>query len=348
MSVMTLGPKASPGVRALTSAQRVAIVILQLDRVSASRVLAELNEDEVEEITAEIVRMENVPPAIADEVLTTFHSQVVSGRPGGAHGGLSYAQSLLEASFGAEKAAAVIDRLATLLAGQPFDFLQHADGRQVQSLITGEHPQTMALVLAHLRPERASAILAGLEPGLRTDVAHRIALMERASPEFVAIVAENIERKATAVLTPGDMTAIGGVQPLVDILNRADPSTEKQILESLGDLDADLAEQVRGMMFTFDDITLLDDRAVQLVLRQADTATLALALKGAPIAVTQKVKKNLSERARDGLEEEIQLTGAVRVSEVQGARGTIVTTIRALEESGQIVIRRDEEDDFVA
>lgn len=332
----------------LTSSQKAAVVLLQLGHERAAKVLAELSEQEVEEITAEIVRIENVPQGTADAVVKEFHRQISTGQPTMGHGGLSYAQRLLEASFGPEKAAGVLDRLSTMMAGQPFDFLQHADARQVQSLIAGEHPQTISLVLAHLRPDRASAIMAGLDPQLRADVAHRIALMERASPEVVAIVAENIERKATAVLTPGDMTAVGGVQPLVDILNRSDPGTEKQILEGLIERDADLAEQVRGMMFTFEDIVLLDDRAVQLVLRQVDIATLAVALKGAPTTVSDKTRRNLSERARENLAEEMEMSGPVRLSEVQEARGQIVTVIRSLEESGQIVIRRDGEDDYVS
>lgn len=332
----------------LSGAQKAAVVLLQLGHERASRVLAELSEQEVEELTTEIVRMEHVPPTTADAVVQEFHRQVSTGTPAVGQGGLEYAQRLLEASFGADKAAAVIDRLSTLLAGQPFDFLQQADARQVQSLIAGEHPQTMALVLAHLRSERASAILAALEPGLRADVAHRIALLERASPEVVAVVAGHLERKATTVLSPGEMTAVGGVQPLVDILNRADPGTEKQILEGLLERDAELAEQVRALMFTFDDLTLLDDRAVQLVMRQVDIATLALALKGAPPAVADKARRNLSERAQETLVEEMEVAGPVRMSQVQEARGQIVTIIRTLEDAGQIVIRRDEEDDYVS
>ncbi len=344
MSVQTAPAQAS----GLTSAQRAAVIVLQLGQEGAAKVLAELSEAEVEEITAEIVRMEDVSQSVADTVIQEFHRQISTGEPTMGHGGRDYAQRLLEASFGSERAAGVMDRLNTLLAGQPFDFLQHADARQVHSLIAGEHPQTMALVLAHLRPDRASAIMAGLDPALRTVVAHRIALMERASPEVVKIVAENIERKATAVLTPGDMTAVGGVQPLVEILNRSDPGTEKQILDALGERDSDLAEQVRGMMFTFEDIILLDDRAVQLVLRQVEISTLAVALKGAPTTVSDKTRRNLSERARENLAEEMDLSGPVRVSEVQEARGQIITVIRTLEESGQIVIRRDGEDDYVS
>ncbi|WP_413451439.1 flagellar motor switch protein FliG [Georgenia phoenicis] len=333
----------------LTSPQKAAVVLLQLGHERATRVMSLLDEHEVEEISAEIARMETVPSDIADRVLIEFYDEANGGAPPAGHGGLDYAQRLLEDSLGAERAALVMGRLTTLLAGQPFDFLQQAEARQVLSLINGEHPQTMAVVLAHLRPERASAIMAGLPPAERADVAMRIATMEQASPEAVIIIAEALQRRAGTVLTSGETTtAVGGVQPLVEILNRADPSTEKQILEELGQRDEALAEQVRSLMFTFEDVVHLDDRAVQLVLRQTDTAALALALKGATADLTEKIKANLSERARENLLEEMDVAGAVRLSEVHDARGAIVKTIRTLEESGQIVVRRDGEDEYVS
>ena len=235
------------------------------------------------------------------------------------------------------------------LAGQPFDFLQQAEARQVLSLINGEHPQTMALVLAHLRPERASAIMAGLPPADRADVAMRIPTMEQANPDAVAIVAEALHQRAGSVLTSEESTTvIGGVQPLVEILNRADPGTEKAILDGLVQHDESLAEQVRSLMFTFDDIVHLDDRAVQLVMRHTEIPSLAIALKGSNSEVMNKITSNLSERVRENLLEEIEIAGPVRRSEIHDARGAIVKTIRSLEESGQIIVRRDAEDELVS
>lgn len=332
----------------LSGAQRAAVVLLQLGQERASKVLAEMTEQEVEEISAEIVRMESVPTNLADDVIQDFHAQVLGGSVAVGQGGLAAAQRLLEASFGAERAQGLMDRLATMLQGQPFDFLQSADSRQVMSLLTGEHPQTIALVLAHLRPDPAAGMLTSLEPKLRTEVAHRIALMEQASPEVVAIVADNIERKASSVLSQSEALAVGGVQPLVDILNRADPGTEKQILDTLADKDKVLSDEVRSLMFTFEDITLLDDRAIQLVLRSVDTNGLALALKGAADTVAEKIMKNLSERARENLVDEMDASGPVRMSQVQEARGAVVTIIRSLEDSGQIMISRDGEDELVS
>ena len=333
----------------LTSPQKAAVVLLQLGHERATKVMALLDETEVEEISAEIARMESIPADLASEVLIEFYQEANGGVPPAGHGGLEYAQRLLEDSLGAERASLVMGRLTTLLAGQPFDFLQQAEPRQVLSLINGEHPQIMAVVLAHLRPDRASAIMAGLPPEGRADVALRIATMEQASPEAVAIVADGLQRRAGHLLTAGESTAaVGGVQPLVEILNRADPNTEKQILEELANRDEALADEVRSLMFTFEDIVHLDDRAVQLVLRQTDVPGLALALKGASADVTDKITRNLSERARENLAEEMEISGAVRVSEVHDARGVIVKTIRSLEESGQIVVRRDGEDEYVS
>ena len=330
----------------LTGTQKAAMLLLQLGRDRAARVMAQLDVTEIEELTVEIMRLEHIDQSLADDVLEEFSDVSVVGP--GVGGGRAYAQALLESSLGTELAAGMLERLQTSMAGQPFEFLQHADARQVLSLISGEHPQAVALVLAHLRPEHASAILAGLPSELQGEVAHRIALMERASPDVVAVIAENLQRKASTVLTAHEMSAIGGVQPLVEIINRADPTTEKAILEGLAARDEALAEEVRSRMFVFGDIVLLEDRALQLVLRQVETAGLSVALKGAGAEVREKILHNMSERARENLVEEIELLGPVRLSQVEDARAGIVQIIRRLEEGGQIVIRRDGEDEYVS
>ena len=331
---------------ALPGPQKAAMLLVQLGRDRAARVMQSLDDAEIEELTAQILRLDRVDQSLADAVLEEFYDASVVGS--GVGGGLGLAQQLLEASLGAERAADVMERLQVHLVGQPFEFLQQADARQVVSLLSGEHPQAIALVLAHLRPDHASAILAGLEPTLQGEVAHRIALMERASPDVVAVVAEQLQRKASAVLAPRELAAVGGVQPLVEIINRADPTTEKAILEGLASRDESLAEEVRSRMFVFNDIVLLEDRAMQMVLRQVETAELSLALKGVTDPVRDTVLRNLSERARENLVEEIEMLGPVRLSQVEEARAGIVQTIRKLEESGQIVIRREGEDEYVA
>ncbi|MBI9114572.1 flagellar motor switch protein FliG [Sanguibacter suaedae] len=331
----------------LTGTQKAALVLMQIGRDRAARVMSQLDEVTIEELTAEILRMERVDRAVADEVMEEFHAVTIGGGSAVSNGGLGYAQQLLEASMGVERAQSMLDRLATSMAGQPFEFLQQADARQVLALLSGEHPQTVALVLAHLRPEHASAIMAGLSGTVQAEVAHRIALMERAAPDVVSVVAESLQRKASTVLTPRETSAIGGVDPLVEIINRADPGTEKLILEGLEARDSELAEEVRSRMFVFGDIVLLEDRALQLVLRGVESASLALALKGAGVGERDAIMRNLSERASENLTEEIDMLGAVRMSQVEEARSGIVQVIRRLEESGQIVIRRDGEDEYV-
>ena len=331
----------------LTGTQKAALVLIQLGNAAASRILHQLNDEEIEQVTTEIARLQHVDDETVASVLDEFKA-ASSRSPGFNQGGLTFARKLLEETIGRDKAAAVLERLAGQIQVQPFEFLMHADARQVVSLLAGEHPQTIALVLAHLRPEHASAIMTGFTPDIQTTVARRIALMEKASPDVVSVVAELLKRKATAVLTTTEMSVVGGVQPLVEIINRADAATEKLILEGLALTDPELADTIRSMMFVFADITLLEDRAIQLVLRGVETSTLATALKGADDAVKEKILKNMSERARENLEEEIDLLGRVRMSLVEESRSHVVQVIRKLEESGEIMISREGEDDYVA
>lgn len=333
----------------LSGTQKAALVLIQLGKEQAAKVMARMSESEIEELTTEMARMERVDPTMAGQVLEEFHTASLGGRGFAGRGGMAYVQEILEATLGREKAADVMERLASSMQGQPFEFLQHADARQVVSLLNGEHPQTIALVLAHLRAEHASAIMTGLPPAVQADVAHRIALMERAAPDVVQVVAESLQARASTVLTTAaEYAAVGGVQPLVEIINRADPGTEKLILEGLESLDQELAEEVRSRMFVFSDITLLEDRAIQLVLRGVEMSILATALKGVSDEVRDKITTNLSERARENLLEEIEMLGPVRLSTVEDARANVVQVIRRLEESGQIVIRREGEDEYVA
>lgn len=329
----------------LTGTQKAAVVLMQIGTERAARVLAALPEAEVEDLTAEIMRMGHIERDLADAVLEEFHSVSINGA--GTAGGVGFAQGLLVASLGEEKAAEMLDRIATARAGTPFEFLQHADPRQVQSLLSSEAPQTIALVIAHLRAEHGASILAGLDKDVQAEVGFRIAKMEKAAPDVVQTIADNLARKATTVLTPSDMAAVGGITQIVDVINRADPATERAILEGMDERDKELAEEVRSRMFVFGDIILLEDRAVQLVLRSVEVPMLAKALKGASEQVSTKIKANLSERARENLLEEIDLLGPTRMSEIEEARAAIVSTIRRLEEAGQIVIRREGEDEYV-
>src|SRR5690349_7248681 len=331
----------------MTGVRKAAIMLVQMGKEQAGKIMAQMRETEVEEITAEIMRLGTIDGTVADTVLTEFADMARANRY--LHqGGLDYARELLEASLGPEAAEALVGRLSNAFMDVPFGFLQKADPRQVLSFLQDEHPQTIALVLAHMPAMLASQILSGLAGELQADVAHRIAVMDRTSPDIIRQVESTLERKISSVLQPSDLSTVGGLQPLVDIINRADRATERLIMEGLAAKSPELAEEIRSKMFMFEDITTLDDRGVQLVLRQVETADLATALKGVREDVRDKVTRNLSERAAENLIDEIDMLGAVRLRQVEESQAKIVQVIRTLEESGQIVIRRGDDDEFVA
>lgn len=331
----------------LTGTQKVAIVLMTMDQERAANVMKQFTEMEAQEIAAEIIRLRRVDSLVAERALSEFHDLAVHHRTL-SRGGRAFAVGLLEASFGTERAAGVMNRVASSLGGKAFEFLDAAEPTQIVTLLDGELPQTIALVLAHLRPEQASAVIAGLVDPVRTDVAQCIATMGSATPEAVGIVATTLKGRAGAVVSAREsIEVVGGVQPLVDIINRADVSTERALLESLDERDPDLAEEVRSRMLTFVDIVRLEDRDVQQVLRGMDVAALAIGMKGAPPAVIETIKKNLSERNREILDEEISTVGPVRVSQVEDARAEIVRTIRELEAEGTITVQRGDEDEYV-
>jgi flagellar motor switch protein FliG len=330
---------------ALTGPQKAAVLLLQLDKERAAKVLRTMRESEVSQVMAEVARLRSVDPDVIEGVVEEFQ-HMAEAKLAVTTGGLELARSLLEETVGVERAQAILDNLAATVAGIPFEFLRRADPRQVLSFLQDEHPQTIALVLAHLAADDAALIMGGLVEDLQRDVAHRLAVMDRTSPEAIAQVEGVLQRKLSSVLQPTDLAAAGGVQSLVDILNRSDRATERLILEGLEVSDADLADEVRQRMFVFEDIGGLDDRSVQLILRQVDGKELAMALKGVRADVREKIARNMSERAAQNLNDEIELLGPVRIKNVEEAQGAIVRVIRALEESGQLVVSRSA-DEFV-
>jgi flagellar motor switch protein FliG len=331
----------------MTGLRKAAVLLLQLGKDNAAKVLGQMREAEVEALTAEIVRLDFVDGEVVEGIVDEFHHMLTAQRHA-AQGGMDFAREMLIQSLGSERADEIVGRLSAVFRNLPFSFLQKADARQVLSFVQDEHPQTMALVLAHMNALQASIVLSGLPPELQTDVAHRIAVMDRTSPDVVLQVESVLERKLSAVMQPSEGSSVGGLQPLVDIINRSDRATERMILEGLAERNPELAELVRAQMFVFEDITSLDDRAVQLVLRQVESADLAVALKGVREDVLEKVLKNMSERAAENLREEIELLGPQRLKTVEDAQAKIVQSIRALEESGQIVITRGDDEEMVA
>jgi flagellar motor switch protein FliG len=229
---------------------------------------------------------------------------------------------------------------------RPFDFIRRTDPAHLLNFIQQEHPQTIALILAYLEPQKASIILGALPHDIQSDVAKRIATMDRTSPEVLREVERVLEKKLST-LSSEDYTAAGGVENIVEILNLVDRSTEKGIIESLEEEDPELAEEIKKRMFVFEDIVLLDDRAIQKVLREVDTAELAKALRGVETEVQDKIFKNMSRRASALLKEEMEYMGPVRLKDVEETQQKIVSIIRKLEDSGEIVVARSGEDEMV-
>ncbi|GGD21387.1 flagellar motor switch protein FliG [Nocardioides daphniae] len=327
--------------------RKSAVLLIQMGREKAAQVMNHLSESEVELVSAEIARLSSVGADESNNVLSEFHDLMVA-RAHVSKGGLDFAHQMLVESLGPERAAEVIERLNAAAVQMPFQFLHRADPAQIRSFIADEHPQVIALVLAHMTADKASLLLSGLTPMLQAQVAHRIAVMDRTSPEMIRAVEAVLERKLSSMLQPTELSQVGGVDPLVNIINRSDRSTERQIVEGLEALDAALADEIKSKMFMFEDIVTLDDRSVQQVLREVDGADLALALKGVPEgAVRNKITGNLSERAAENLLEEVELLGPVRLTQVEEARQNIIRTIRRLEEQGQIMVRRGNDDEFV-
>lgn len=322
----------------MTGIRKAAIMLVQFGREQAAEVMANMTEKEVEMLSAEVARLGKLDPVQVDDIMDEFYAMATTRYAGS--GGMDYARELLEASLGKERAALILDRLEASMNDIPFNFLSHADPRQLLSYVQYEHPQTIALVLAHVPAGLASSILAGLPIEVQTEVAHRIAIMDRTSPDIIRQVETALQRKLSSVLQPDELSTVGGLAPLVEIINRADRTTERLILEALDARSPELAEEIRRRMFMFEDIITLEDRAVQLILRQVEPADLACALKGVPESVRDKVTRNLSERGRENLIEEMDLLGPVKVKMVEEAQAKIVSVIRSLEDSGQIEIQR--------
>ena len=269
-------------------------------------------------------------------VLDEFYEMAVAKRFV-AQGGIDFAKNLLEKSFGSERAFEVLNRLQSSLQEVPFQFLKRADPSQVCSFIQDEHPQTISLILAHMNPATSSIILSALPQDVQSDVVIRIATMDRTAPEIVREVERVLERKMAAVFSQG-FTFAGGVKDVAEILNMIERSTEKTIMADLEERDPELADEIARLMFTFDDIVFVDDAGIQKTLREIESKDLALALKASGEDVANKVYKNMSERAREMIKEEIEFMGPVRMRNVEEAQQKIVAVIRRLEESGDVGI----------
>jgi len=325
--------------------RKAAILIAALGKSSAAEIYRYLGEDEVETITMELANLGKIDSDTIDGVYRDFY-QVGTAQRYITVGGVDYAREILEEALGADRADDVVNRLSTFLQVSPFDFIRRTDPKAISNFLVNEHPQTIALVLAYLDANQASAMLQALDPQKQAEVARRLALLDHTSPEVIREIERVMEKNLSAILSQEFNTA-GGVSTLVEILNRVDRATEKAILETLGDRDPELADQIKNLMFVFEDIVQLDDRSVQQVLREVDSKELSLALKGVNEDVAGKVFKNMSKRAASMLQEEMEFMGPVRLKDVEAAQQRIVNIIRQLEDSGEIIIARGGEEEII-
>lgn len=329
----------------MNNKQKAAILLIALGPDIASQIFKYLREEEIDKLTLEIANQRQVPQEQKDKILAEFHEMLIA-KDYISSGGLDYAREILEKALGSDKALAIINRLTSSLQIRPFDFARKTDPAQLLNFIQNEHPQTMALIMSYLQPEQSGIILSSLPPDRQVDVAKRIATMDRTSPDVLKDVERILERKLSSLVTQ-DFTAAGGVDAIVEVLNRVDRTTERTIIENLEIQDPELAEEIKRRMFVFEDIVLLDDRSLQLVLREIESKELALALKASSSEVGEKIYKNMSKRAADMLREEISYMGPVRIRDVEESQQKIVNVIRRLEESGEIVVARGKGDELI-
>ncbi|WP_206810950.1 flagellar motor switch protein FliG [Paradesulfitobacterium ferrireducens] len=329
----------------LTGIQKAAILLITLGPEHSARVVQHLSEAEIEQLTLEMANIRKIAPENRNQVIDEFHQMCIANDYI-AQGGIDYAREVLERALGEQKAFEIITRLSSSLKMRPFDLVRRTDPKQLLSFIQGEHPQTISLIMSHLPPDKSAILLSSLTPERQADVAKRMALMGRTSPEVLKEIEKVLERKISS-LAPQDYSTSGGIQSVVDMLNRADPGTLKNVMDTLEIDDPDLAEQIKRQMFVFEDIVMLEDRGVQLVLREVETKDLALALKGSNPEVSQKVQSNMSARAAQMLKEDMEFMGPVRLRDVEEAQQRIVKVIRKLEESGAIVISRGGSDEII-
>jgi flagellar motor switch protein FliG len=330
----------------LTGRQKVAIVCMAIGTEHAAKITAGLHPEEAEIVALEMAQLDRVPPATVDAVLAEW-LELTLGVDSLSAGGVEFAKDVLEAAFGPIKAQAILKRIQGQLADSDrFGRLRRADPQQLGNTLRGEHPQTIALILAHLDANHVAAILRELDPSLGGDVMYRIAKMEKVSPEMVSLVERAIGSEADLAFSQG-MSSVGGPAAVAAVLNLVSSSLEKEVLDLVAEKDTQLSDQIKNLMFVFEDLSSLDDKSLQRLLREVDVKQLALALKAASPELKAKIMQTMSQRAVAGLKEEIEFLGPVKMRDVEAAQTDIVSKVRALEETGEIVLSAGSDDVIV-
>lgn len=320
----------------LTPTQKAAIALVAFGTEVASLVLKTLSEEDLEKLTVEIANLREVPPEIEERVVTECH-EIFVARQYISQGGVDFAREILEKAVGNRRALDILNRLESSLHTSGFNLLKNIDPKHLVNFIQNEHPQTISLILTQLAPHQAAGVLAELPPELQSEVALRVAGMEKISPDVIKEVESTLESHFQN--TGGrDLSVSGGAKSIAEILNLIETAAEKNILQAIEAENPDLAAEIKNMMFVFDDLILLDDRSVQRLLKEVETKDLAIALKATSDDVKNKIFTNVSERVTVLIKEEMEFMGPMRLSDVEAAQQRIVETIRRLEEEGQIVI----------
>lgn len=330
--------------QSMTTTQKVAALLIALGPTTASEVLKNIKDDDLlEQVTMDIASLNKVSTNILTGILEEFKAIFQASNYLSA-GGMDYAKQLLEKAYGDVEAKKILDRLVVLMSSNPFQFFSEADPGQLATSFQNENPQLIALIMAYLKPEHSAEVLNYLPPEVQAQVAMKIADMDTTNPEILSEIEKIVESKFSSVVVQ-DFSKAGGIESLANILNRADRSTERNVIELLEVQNPQLAEEVRELMFVFEDIIKLDDKSIQRILREVDTKDLAMSLKGTKEDVKEKIYKNMSERAQAMLRDEMEYMGPVRAREVQELQTKIVGIIRTLEVSGEIIIARENVED---
>ena len=340
--VPQLPPKPAPR---LEGAQKAAVLLVSLGPQRAAEIFNYLQEEEIESLSLEMAKTPHVRGPESRHVFEEIAENAIASEYM-AEGGVGFARQVLENSLGHEKAEEIIGRLSAVIERRPFEFLRRTPPDQIYGFLRPEAPQTVALVIAHLHTTLAAQVIAEFPPEEQAEIAMRIATMNETSPEVTGVVEDVIRQKLSNIIS-SEYAAAGGVESLAQILNHADRATERTVLDYLGESDPELAEEIRTLLFVFEDIVRLDDRSVQLVLKDVDTADLALALRGVPEEVKDKVLSNMSQRAAEMLMEDLAYQPPQRRSVIEEAQGRIVAGVRRLEEEGQLVIGRGGDGDEI-
>ncbi len=316
--------------------KKAAILLLALEEDAATMILKQMDARAVEIVTREVAGMGNIPQDTRDQVVNEFYEMALAQR-WASEGGIDYAKILLTQSMNPGDADKILQQISTQVRKTPFAFLQKAESSNLLTFIQDEHPQTIALIVSHLPYHKASEILAGLPGPKQLEVVKRVANMDQTNPEVVREVEAGLEARLSNMLGQ-TFEQIGGVDTVAEMLNLVDRTTEKGIMEGLESDDPDLVEQIRRLMFVFEDILLVDDKGIQAVLKEVDNEELALALKTASEELKEKIFGNMSERASELIGEDMEYMGPVRVSDVEASQQRIVDIVRRLEDSGDIII----------